>query len=59
MHSLMIDRRRGKGQSVVGLGPHSHSFWEETDEDVGEPAPHRLTVSKICVRFMVIMIILN
>lgn len=41
----MIDRWRCEGQSVVGVGPHSHSFWEETDEEVGEPAPHRLGVS--------------
>lgn len=42
---LMTDRWWCEGQSVVGVGPHSHSFWEETDEEVGEPAPHRLTVS--------------
>lgn len=29
----------------MGVGPHSHSVWEETDEEVGEPAPHRPAVS--------------
>lgn len=41
----MIDRWWCEGQSVVGAGPHSHTIWEETDEEVGEPAPHRPTVS--------------
>lgn len=39
------DGRRPEGQSAVGVGPHAHSFREETAEEVGEPAPHRPTVS--------------
>ena len=41
----MTDRWWCEGQSAVGVGPHSDSVWEETDEEVGEPAPHRPTVS--------------
>ncbi len=42
---LMTDRWRCEGQPAVGVGPHSHSVWKETDEEVGEPAPHRPAVS--------------
>lgn len=41
----LSDRWRCEGQSVVGVGSHSHSIWEETDKKVGEPAPYRPTVS--------------
>lgn len=41
----VIDRWWCEGQSVVGVGPHLHSVWKETDEEVGEPAPHRPAVS--------------
>lgn len=44
-HLLVVDGWWCEGQPVVGVGPHSHSFWEEADEEVGEPAPHRLAVS--------------
>lgn len=43
---LNIDRWGCEGQPVVGVGPHPHLVWKETDEEVGEPAPHRPTVSK-------------
>lgn len=29
----------------MGVGPHSHSVWKETNEEVGEPAPYRPAVS--------------
>lgn len=41
----LTDRRRREGKPAVGAGPHSHSFREETAEEVGGPAPHRLRVS--------------
>lgn len=42
---LRTDRWRHEGQPAVGVGPHSHALWEETDEEVGEPAPHGPAVS--------------
>lgn len=45
---FLSDRWRCEGQSVVGVGPHLYSIWEEADEKVGEPAPNRPTVSTGC-----------
>lgn len=41
----VTDRWWCERQSVVGVGPHSHSVWEETDKKVGEPAAYWPTVS--------------